>query len=375
MLRRGRDEWNSWRKDKPKIQPNLSGLSDSEINLSGVNLSGINFAGANLSGVHLFKQDLDGADFNGADLADADLYIASLDEATFEGANLAQARLIDSILTDTNFSNAKLTGASLIRAHLQEAHFGGADLTGADLTGANLLQADFSGAKLTGADLTNTMLNDADFSNADLSNCRIFGTSAWRVNLTGSTQRNLIITNKCEADITVDNIEVGQFIHLLLTNSRIRGVIDTITAKTVLILGRFTPGRKNILDALRDALRTRDYVPILFDFDKPSQRDITETVSLLARMARFVVADLTEAKSVPQELSMIIPNLPSVPIQPLLLQGSSEYSMFEHFKRFPWVLETYHYSSLPQLIADLDALVIGPAEVRVAELRGNLIKD
>jgi hypothetical protein len=35
-------------------------------------------------------------------------------------------------------------------------------------------------------------------------------------------------------------------------------VIDAITSKLVLILGRFTPERKTILDAIRDELRKRD---------------------------------------------------------------------------------------------------------------------
>ena len=70
----------------------------------------------------------------------------------------------------------------------------------------------------------------------------------------------------------------------------------------MLILGRFTDERKAVLDALRDELRKRDYLPILFDFDKPTSRNTVETITLLARTARFVIADISDAKSVLQEL-------------------------------------------------------------------------
>jgi hypothetical protein len=172
----------------------------------------------------------------------------------------------------------------------------------------------------------------------------------------------LIFKDMNEPEITADNIEVAQFIYLMLDNKKIRDVIDTITSKVVLILGRFTDERKAVLDALREELRKRNYLPILFDFAPSATRDITETVSLLARMARFVVADITDAKSIPQELAVIVPDLPSVPVQPLLLEGSDEYGMFEHFKRYPWVLETYRYPSSERLIADLGERVINAAE-------------
>jgi hypothetical protein len=147
-----------------------------------------------------------------------------------------------------------------------------------------------------------------------------------------------------------------------LNNKKIRDVIDTITSKVVLILGRFTLERKAVLAAIREELRQRSYLPVLFDFDKPAQRDMTETVSTLAHMARFIIADITDAKSIPQELMLIIPNLPSVPIQPLLLASQREYGMFEHFRRYPWVLEPFLYTDLEELMSSLESKVIAPAE-------------
>jgi hypothetical protein len=212
-------------------------------------------------------------------------------------------------------------------------------------------------------------LLDTDFSGADLTGSRIYGVSAWGLKLDGAKQQNLVITRKDEPAITVDNIEVAQFIYLMLHNQKVRDVIDTITSKAVLILGRFTDERKAVLDALREELRKRNYLPILFDFSVPATRDITETISLLARMARFVVADITDARSIPQELAVIVPDLPSVPVQPLLLEGTAEYGMFEHFRRYPWVLETYTYPSSERLIADLGERVIGPAEKYARSVR------
>jgi hypothetical protein len=137
----------------------------------------------------------------------------------------------------------------------------------------------------------------------------------------------------------VDDVEVAQFIYLLLENRKIRGIIDTITSKAVLILGRFSEERKPILDALHAALRD-DFklVPIMFDFQPSRARDLTETVQLLANLCRFVIADLTDAKSIPQELSHIVPFLPSVPIQPIIAVSQREYAMFEHWRKYDNVL-------------------------------------
>ena len=71
-------------------------------------------------------------------------------------------------------------------------------------------------------------------------------------------------------------------------------------------------------------------------------------------------------------LDVIVPDLPSVPVQPLLLEGSDGYSMFEHFRRYPWVLPTHVYASPERLIADLGERVIGPAEIKAHELRATM---
>jgi hypothetical protein len=233
----------------------------------------------------------------------------------------------------------------------------------------NLYGATLCGANLGEAMLYHAALVDTDLTRADLTGCRIFGVSAWDLKLEGAKQRNLIITNVDEPEITVDNIEVAQFVYLLLHNEKIREVIDTITSKAVLILGRFTEERKAVLDALREELRKRDYLPILFDFEKPRSRNTDETITLLARMARFVVADISDAKSVLQELRAVVPDLPSVPIQPIILATQEEPGMFDFYRNFRTFLKVHRYLSQEQLIAELGEKVIRPAELKVRELR------
>jgi hypothetical protein len=124
-------------------------------------------------------------------------------------------------------------------------------------------------------------------------------------------------------------LEVAQFVHLLLHYERLRDVINTITTKAVLILGRFGE-RKTYLEAIADQLRTfekagvdenservQEYIPIIFDFDRPHARTFTETVRILGHLARFIIIDITDPKSVPQELQAL-EHIP-VPIQ-LVLQ-------------------------------------------------------
>ena len=109
-------------------------------------------------------------------------------------------------------------------------------------------------------------------------------------------------------------------------------------------------------------------MPILFDFPEPRSRDVDETVATLVHLARFIIADLTDPRSIPHELRGIVPEL-SVPIQPLLLEGEEgEYGMFTSLRKYSWVLDTYRYTDVPTLVAELDEKVISPAEAKAEEM-------
>jgi pentapeptide repeat protein len=101
--------------------------------------------------------------------------------------------------------------ADLREADLSRAHLGGADLSRANLCESSLVATNLEGANLTG--------------------CQVYGISAWNINLVGAQQSDLVITDKDEPVITVDNLEVAQFIYLLLHNEKIREVIDTVGQK------------------------------------------------------------------------------------------------------------------------------------------------
>lgn len=323
ILKQGSDVWNKWREDHLEIiNPDLTGANLREINLSGANLLSANFREADLKG------------------------------ATFSGADLRKADLIGVDFRETDFSVANLKGADFRYANLRKANLRGADLTASKLQYSVLVETTIEGAILTDS--------------------TVYGLSAWNIKGKPKEQSNLIITLPDEPKITVDNLQVAQFIYLILNNTEIRHVIDTVTSKVVLILGRFTEKRKNVLDAIKVSLHKLDYLPIIFDFEGPQNQNITETVSTLAHLAKFVIADITDAKSIPQELMVIVPFQPSVPVQPLLLASQKEYGMFEHFKEFRWVMKPYYYTNVDGLLASLQEKVIQPAETYLARRKKRL---
>jgi hypothetical protein len=345
LLEQGVDVWNEWRAKERSIRPDINRENIRIKKLGGANLSGVNLSGASLIGA-----TLDGANLNGANLNDA-----NLNEASLIGANLFVASLNGAKLRGANLNGANLNGASLFGANLSWA-----DLSLANLAGAYLLHANLSGSRFL----------ETNLHSAVLTGCRIYGISAWTVKLReGTRQEDLVVTEEGKPEITVDNIEVAQFVDLLLRSEKIRDVIDTVGRKGVLLLGRFTRGRIVVLDRLRGELRKRGYLPIVFNFDKPEAKGFAETVRVLAGLAHFVIADVTNPKSAPLELQATVPDI-MVPFQPIIEEGQEPFAMLTDLwiKHRDWVFEPLHYSSLDELVAALDEEIIKPAEVRFDEL-------
>jgi hypothetical protein len=314
-------------------------------------------------------------DLRGANLKDRDLRRGRFSDADLKGADMTGAHL-----EGARFGDSYLRRAILRYAHLEDANASGANLRHADLTGAHLARASFrradlSKAILNDADLTETILDyarlvETRLENATLARCSVYGVSAWNLKLETTVQSDLVITSRHEPRVTVENLAVAQFVYLLLQNRNIRDVIDTTAAKIVLILGRFTPQRKAVLDAVRDALRKRNLLPIVFDFEGPESRDVEETVRALANLCRFIVADITDPRSVIQELNAIAPDLPSVPVQTVIHESEKPWSMFITLRwKCPWVLEPYRYASGEELVDALDAHLLDAVEEAVRRQR------
>lgn len=384
ILKQGVNQWNTWRKENPGIKPELSWADLSKDRLSGVDFSGANMEGANLSradvregnlrNAYLFRSFLSNANLEKADLSEAFLLEANIGRANLSGANLAGAMLANTTLVSADLNKANLQGAVLSGANLTSAKLHEAELCSAKCLGCFFYASDLRGADLRSANLNGASLVQANLEGADLTGANIYGIAAWDVNLENTAQHNLIISRGDEPVITVDNLEIGQFIYLILNNTKIRDVINSITSKGVLILGRFSdPQRKSVLDGLREKLREYNLLPIVFDFDRPTDRDYTETVQTLAGMSMFVIVDVTNPKSTPMELEATVSRckIPYIPIIDVSVDPRPFAMLVDSQKSFHWVLPTIGYKSKKQLLSgdSLKKHIIAPAVAKREELR------
>lgn len=352
MLKKGKKAWNEWIKNswkevpriemhsnkplrnfKPPHHPIVSAdLSDCDLTtfkeLRGFKFQKVNFSNCNLKGI----------DFTGSQFRKAQFQNSDMRNTKFDGCNCELTNFIDTNLNEASFKNAIVEGANF--------------------SNSSLFKTDFTKANLTGSKLMWAKIIETNFSNCDLTNARVYGASIWDTKLKDCIQSNIIITKRKDFEISVDNLEIAPFLYLIISNSKIKSVIETLTSKIVLILGRFTEDRKLILDRLKEKLQAQNYVPVIFDFQKPFNKDFIEPVLIIAQLAKFVIADFSDPKIVLEEVPLIVRNTSTV-IIPILEDGQREPVTLLNLRvNQRSITKTFYYQSSEDLVINKLSLLI-----------------
>ena len=216
ILKQGVEIWNQWRKDNPKVIPDLNEVDIEEADLSRANLSRANLSGANLGGANLTWADLSWADLSWANLRKADLGWADISGARLYEANLSKAEL-----HNADLSWADINETDLSEADTNKTIFGGKDLSGVDLSGADLSGRALSRANLSGANLSETKLYKVNLSEANLSRANLRGAflkdaNLNRVSLSGA---NLGGANLAGADLSEATLSGADLSNANLSNA------------------------------------------------------------------------------------------------------------------------------------------------------------
>jgi uncharacterized protein YjbI with pentapeptide repeats len=375
LRRRTPHFWNQWRERHPRVIPDLRGLV-----LAGGFLRGFNLRRARLDDSVLRRVDLAGVHLEGASLKGADLISAELSSVHAEKVNLSGANCRGATLYQGDFRGAVcLDQTYLAHANLRGANFTGARMIEATLSQADLTRACFDGANLTEASLSDAIIDETSFLGTKLQGTHVVGTFIRRVKTDDKTdQRGLFVDVHVAWErrpgemikfTEANDIRVAQFHNIVDEPGSVGKLLAATTKRVVLILGRFLPRRKRVLDRLAKALGERGKIAVIFDFPSPEDREVSDTVRFIAGMAEFIVVDLTKASSVPLELQATIPDL-MIPVIPIIQTGHQVFSMFSDLqRRYFWIQPTVSYKDVNQLVKYVDDAIVARAENAAEQIK------
>jgi uncharacterized protein YjbI with pentapeptide repeats len=346
ILKQGDAVWNGWRRFHPEIRPDLSGAMLADCCGEGFDLSHTDLRRTVFFGANLAR-----ADFGGADLSHT-IFI----NACLNGANLNEVRM-----RATNFNSASLDDAKLERTVLEEVDFSHSSLRRTSLRQAELRQVNLEFASLVNPDLTGASLN----------NCLVYGFSAPELPTTGLRERNIIISNHADPTVTVDRLQVARAIFLRVNHNQRETALKN---NLVPVLGSFHHNRRPILKIIRTALEQLQLIPVLFYFDKPVSRSFFDLLRYIASMAPYMIADFTDAHSIPMEVQAVIPGL-KLPVQPILSELEDEWSMFQDFRNCPWILKPFKYKNPEEAKESVLSRIINPVEIKALEMQSERVRN
>jgi uncharacterized protein YjbI with pentapeptide repeats len=278
IVLQGAAVWNAWRDRNPApLLFSRPRWYDSP-GRGGVQLKGgnrLDFSGINLSGAMILG-------------------------AFAEGLNLRGAIFDGTVIDEGDFSRANLSGATFRNTKFNKTIFTDANFDGATFVNCNLNRINLAGASFRVKEITETV---------------IYGISAWDLTISADSRQSKLVIEKSyelysdliqqgKIPMMVDDIELAQFIYYLSDHKRLRGTLNILNEKGVLLLGRFKDGGLERLYTLRQFLQDRGYMAMIFDFTRPDNLSFTETIVTMAGLAKFVIADLS-GPSVGEELHAI----------------------------------------------------------------------
>lgn len=329
LLRHGSaEDWNNWR------QSHRAELTFSRPHWydcpgpGGVQVKGrnrVDFSGRNLSGLMILNAFAEGLQARDA----------TIENTIFEEGDFSRADFSGTTFRDTRFNKTILTGASF-----QQATF-----INCNLNRVNLVEADFRVREIT--------------------ETVVYGISAWDLQTSDEMRQSKLVIEKTYefysdlidngvVPMMVDDIELAQFVYYLSNHKKMRDTLNVLNEKGVLLLGSFRGGGLERLYGLREWFHARGYMAMIFDFARPDNLSLTETVVTMAGLSKFIVVDLT-GPSVPAELQAILTQIK----KPIVAYGDP-YALFPDLADQTAVVvveeEADLFNSLGKTLPEIEAL-------------------
>ena len=278
ILTQGAKIWNAWREQIPGpihfARPNWYDCPGE----GGVQVKGI----------------------NRIDFSEMDLSRVSIHNAFAEGLNLQNSVFEDAQFEEGDFSRANFNGATFHNTRFNKTILTGANFDGATFVNCNLNRVNLVGASFKVKEITETV---------------VYGIAAWDLQTSDEMKQSKLVIERTyelysdliqqgKIPMMVDDIELAQFVYYLSNHKKMRDALNILNDRGVLLMGRFKDGGLERLYALREWFQGKGYMPMIFDFERPDNLSLTETVVTMAGLSKFVVADLS-GSSVPAELQAI----------------------------------------------------------------------
>jgi len=233
----------------------------------------------------------------------------------FSGMNLSGVMILEAFAEGLNLRDSLFEGAQFEEGDFSRADFSGATFRNTKFNKTVLTRANFDGATFVNCNLNRTNLVGASFRVREITETVVYGISAWDLQTSDDMKQSKLVIErtyglyseliaKGKIPMMVDDIELAQFVYYLSNHKKIRDMLNILNDKGVLLLGRFKDGGLERLYSMREWFQSKGYIAMIFDFERPDNLSLTETVVTMAGLSQFVVADLS-GSSVPAELQSI----------------------------------------------------------------------